>query len=91
MTNLTMLTDAETAEVSGGTVAITQAISITATQTGISSVSEVESVSNSGRVTATVSGTGTVSAVSGAFASNIAVVSQANVVALLANLRIGPC
>jgi len=64
MTDLVLLTDTEIAVVSGG--AISQSISITATQRNNSSVSQSATAVNSGKVTATASGTDATAAAVGA-------------------------
>jgi hypothetical protein len=86
MSDLIQLTDAEIAAVSGG--AISQSISLTATQSNSSTVSQSSSASNSGAVTATASGTNGTAAAAGAESSNFALVGQANIVAALNSVRI---
>jgi TPP-dependent pyruvate/acetoin dehydrogenase alpha subunit len=87
MTDPILLTAAEIAAVSGG--AIAQSISISVTQRNTSSVSQSATAINSGRVTATATGTGATAAAAGAEATNIALVSQINVVAAVNNLQFG--
>jgi hypothetical protein len=89
MTDMSLLTDAEIAAVAGG--AISQSISISATQRNTSSVSQSASATNSGRVTATATGTGalTVAVAVGAEANNIAVVSQTNAIVASNSIQFG--
>jgi len=88
MTSPVVLTDAEAALVSGG--AITQTISISASQRNTSSVLETAVATNSGRVTATAAGVRVLAAAVGAESSNTAVVIQANVIETLNIVRLGP-
>jgi hypothetical protein len=87
MTDLIQLTDVEIAAVAGG--AISQSISISASQTNSSSVSQSASATNSGAVTASAWGYGALAAAAGAEANNTAVVSQANVIAASNSVRFG--
>jgi hypothetical protein len=80
MSDLIALSDSELDMVSGG-----QYISISATQSNSSDVSQSASASNSGAVTARAGYAGTAVAV-GAEADNTALVSQANVIRA-ANVR----
>lgn len=75
MNDLIQLTEAEIAAVAGGQ---TQSISIYATQSNSSSVSQYATAYNYGPVTATASGYGALAAAAGAEASNTALVSQSN-------------
>jgi hypothetical protein len=84
MTDLIQLSDVEIAAVSGGN--ISQSIGITASQSNSSSVSQSAVASNSGAVTAAASGSGALAAAAGAEASNVALVSQRNVIAARNNL-----
>jgi hypothetical protein len=87
MTDMSLLTDAEIAAVAGG--AISQSISISATQRNSSTVTQTATATNSGRVTATATGTATLAVAVGAEANNTAVVSQANVVAASNSIQFG--
>jgi hypothetical protein len=86
MTDLILLTDAEIAAVSGG--AISQSISVSATQTNSSSVSQTSSASNSGAVTATASGSGATAAAAGAESNNTALVFQSNAIVAANSVKI---
>jgi hypothetical protein len=87
MTDMSLLTDAEIAAVAGG--AISQSISISATQRNTSSVSQSATATNSGRVTATATGTATLAVAVGAEANNTAVVSQTNAIVASNSVRFG--
>jgi len=85
MSDLIQLTDVEIAAVAGG--AISQSISISATQRNTSTVTQTATASNTGRVTAT--GTGAIAAAVGVAASNFAAVSQTNVIVAINSVRFG--
>jgi hypothetical protein len=87
MTDLIQLTDTEIAAVAGG--AITQSISIVASQSNSSSVTQSATAVNTGAVSATASGTGSTAAAAGAEASNIALVSQTNAIVASNSIRFG--
>jgi hypothetical protein len=74
---LIQLTDVEIAEVAGG--AVSQTISITASQSNSSTVTQTAIATNSGAVTATA-GAGGTAAAAGAEATNTAIVSQSNAI-----------
>jgi len=76
MTELVELTDAEIEAVAGGTK---QIINIYATQSNSSTVTQTASATNSGSVSATA-GAGGTAAAAGAESSNIAMLSQANLI-----------
>jgi hypothetical protein len=86
MTDLIQLSDAEIATVAGG--AIDQDISIYASQSNSSSVSQTATATNYGNVTATASGYGALAAAAGAEASNTALVSQRNSISASNSVRI---
>jgi len=86
MTELVPLTDADVAAVCGG--AVTQTITIRATERNTSTVTQSATATNSGRITATASGMLAVAAAVGAVSSNTAVVSQSNVLLALNILSI---
>jgi hypothetical protein len=87
MSELVQLTDAEIAAVAGG--AISQSISISASQTNSSSITQSASATNTGAVTATASGYGALAAAAGAEASNTALVRQGNAIAASNSIRFG--
>jgi sulfite exporter TauE/SafE len=87
MTDPILLTDVEIAAVAGG--AIWQSIEIDASQRNTSSMSQTTIAINSGRVTATATGTGATVAAVGASASNFAAVSQINVIVAVNSVRFG--
>jgi hypothetical protein len=87
MTDMSLLTDAEIAAVAGG--AISQSISISATQRNSSTVTQSATATNSGAVTANATGAGATAAAVGASASNFAAVSQANIIAASNSVRFG--
>jgi len=86
MTDLIQLSDAEIVAVAGGV--ISQSVSIYASQTNSSSVSQTATATNYGNVSATASGYGALAAAAGAEASNTALVSQANSISATNSVRI---
>jgi hypothetical protein len=78
MSGLYVLTDAELDAVSGG--GGPQSITIYAGQHNISNIHQVAIAVNAGPVSATASGAGSTAAAVGASASNVAYVSQANLI-----------
>jgi len=87
MTDLVLLTDAEIAAVSGG--AISQSLSITATQSNSSGVTQSASATNSGAVSASASGSYATAAAAGAESNNTAIVRQGNAIAASNSIRFG--
>jgi len=87
MTDLIQLSDAEIAAVAGG--AISQSISISASQSNSSSVTQSATATNSGAVTATANGTDALAAAAGAEASNVAYVLQRNSISATTSVRFG--
>jgi sulfite exporter TauE/SafE len=84
MTELIQLTEAEITEVAGGQ----QSISISATQSNTSSVTQTAIATNTGAVSATAGAGGTAAAV-GASATNLAAVRQTNAVIAVNFARFG--
>jgi hypothetical protein len=87
MSDLIQLTDVEIAAVSGG--AISQSLSISASQTNSSSITQSASATNSGAVSASATGYRAVAAAAGAEANNFAAVSQTNAIAAANSIRFG--
>jgi hypothetical protein len=86
MTDLIQLTDTEIAAVAGG--AIGQGITIQASQSNSSTVSQSATATNTGAVSATA-GAGGLAAAVGAEASNVALVSQTNAIVASNSVRFG--
>jgi len=86
MTDLIQLSDAEIAAVAGG--AISQSLTVSATQSNSSDISQSATAVNYGAVTATASGYGATAAAVGAAANNYAAVSQTNAILALNSVRI---
>jgi hypothetical protein len=88
MTSLVVLTDAEAALVGAG--AITQTICISVLQQNGSTVSQTAIATNSGRVSATATGSSVITIASGVESGNAAVVLQINMLEALNSFRLGP-
>jgi len=86
MTSPVALTDAEAALVCGG--ATTQTISISVTQRSTSTISETAATTNTGRISAQITGINVLTTTIGAESSSAAIVLQANVVEAI-NFRFG--
>jgi len=85
MTDLIQLSDVEIAAVAGGV--ITQSVSISASQSNTSSVTQSATATNRGNVSATASGAYATAAAVGASASNYADVSQRNSISATNSVR----
>jgi len=86
MTSPVALIDAEAALVCGG--ATIRTISITVTQRSTSTISEAAVTTNTGRISAQITGINVLATAIGAESSSAAIVLQANVVEAI-NLRFG--